>query len=603
MSKKFIDVMDTSFRDGMQSSYGARVLLEDYLPAIESAVHAGITHFEVGGGALFQSPLFYCNQNPFDIMDKIRATVGPTVNLQTLARGVNVVGLQSQPRDIIDLHAKLFKKHGMTTIRNFDALNDVDNLVDSGLSIHNNGLEHEVTITMMELPPGCEGAHDVPFYERVLRNILEADIPFVSLAFKDASGTSNPRKVYETIRMARKILGNKANIRFHSHDTAGTAMATYFAALEGGANGIDLAMQPVSGGTGQPDIISLWHSIKGTKYDLGVNIERIVETEEIFKECMKDYFLPPEALAINPLIVFSPMPGGALTANTQMMRDNGTLDKLPDVIAAMRDAVEKGGFGTSVTPVSQFYIQQAFINVFSATPWEKINEDYGKMVLGYYGKTPSPPDPRIVKLASEQLGLKPTNEKVVDINERDTSKGVEVAKNLLKEAKLEQTEENIFIAATCGAKGIKFLKGEGELGIRKNTPKSQEETSSDVKNDAGVYTVNLNGKEYAVEFANDKAIVNGKSYDFNIKAGSEGSFTEDSSGSSEEIKILAAIPGLVLQVLKKPGDIVAENETMFIVEAMKMETELKSPKNGTVLEVKASQNDKVSTGQLLAIIK
>ena len=115
-----------------------------------------------------------------------------------------MLGLDSQPRDIINLHAKMFKKHGMTTIRNFDALNDVNNLIYSGQCIKDNGLKHEVTITMMELPIGCTGAHDVAFYEKVLRNILDAGIPFDSLAFKDASGTSAPRKVYETIKRTKR---------------------------------------------------------------------------------------------------------------------------------------------------------------------------------------------------------------------------------------------------------------------------------------------------------------------------------------------------------------------------------------------------------------
>ena len=114
MGKKLIKVMDTSFRDGFQSVYGARVFVEDFLPALKSAVDAGIRHFEVAGGARFQSPIFYCNENAFETMDKIRAAVGPDVNLQSLARGVNVVGLDSQPRDMINLHAKMFKKHGVT---------------------------------------------------------------------------------------------------------------------------------------------------------------------------------------------------------------------------------------------------------------------------------------------------------------------------------------------------------------------------------------------------------------------------------------------------------------------------------------------------------
>ena len=330
---KRIKVMDTSFRDGFQSVYGARVFVDDFIPALQSAVSAGINHFEVAGGARFQSPIFYCRENAFETMDKIRNAVGPDVNLQSLSRGVNVVGLESQPRDIINLHAKMFKKHGVTTIRNFDALNDVNNLIYSGQCIKDNGLKHEVTITMMELPIGCEGAHDVAFYERVLRSILDAGIPFDSLAFKDASGTSSPQKVYETLKRTREILGEEAHIRFHSHETAGTGLLAYKAALDGGADGIDLSMKPVSGGTAQPDIVSMWHALKGTEYDLGINIEKILETEEIFKECMKDYFLPPEALAVNPMIIQSPLPGGALTANTQMLRDNNLMDKYPQIVS------------------------------------------------------------------------------------------------------------------------------------------------------------------------------------------------------------------------------------------------------------------------------
>ena len=125
---KLIKVMDTSFRDGFQSVYGARVLTEDFLPALEASVAAGITHFEAGGGARFQSLFFYCNESAFDMMDAFRKTAGPDANLQTLARGINVVALNQQPRDIIDLHAKMFKKHGISTIRNFDALNDMRNL-------------------------------------------------------------------------------------------------------------------------------------------------------------------------------------------------------------------------------------------------------------------------------------------------------------------------------------------------------------------------------------------------------------------------------------------------------------------------------------------
>ena len=596
MTKKQIKVMDTSFRDGFQSVYGARVFTKDFLPALESAVNAGLKHFEVGGGARFQSPIFYCNENAFDMMDTIRKTVGPDVNLQTLARGVNVVGLDSQPRDIINLHAKMFKKHGMTTIRNFDALNDVNNLIYSGQCIVDNGLNHEVTITMMELPIGCSGAHDVEFYERVLRSILDAGIPFTSLAFKDASGTSSPRKVFETIKRTREILGPDAHIRFHSHETAGTGLAAYLAALDGGADGIDLSMKPVSGGTAQPDIVSMWHALKGTEYDLGIDVEKILETEEIFKECMKDYFLPPEAMAVNPVIISSPLPGGALTANTQMMRDNGTMDKFPEVVAAMKEVVEKGGFATSVTPVSQFYFQQAYSNVMFG-PWKKMTEGYGKMVLGYFGKTPCQPDPEVVKMAEEQLGLQPTTELVVDLNDKDPNKGIEAAKKMLKEANLEETEENIFIAAACKEKGIMFLQGKGQIGVRKVDPNMKEVCDMEGKPEG--YTVSVNNKKYAVRIEGNKAVVNGKTYDISVKDGIE---ANQGVSSSEAVPIKAALPGAVLKINVSEGDMIEKGDVLLVLEAMKMETEIKSPKSGKVASIDVNVGEQVKTGQVLVTL-
>ena len=354
---KKIKFMDCSFRDGFQSCLGARVKTEDFLPALDAAVKAGINHIEIGGGARFQALYFYCQEDAFEMMDKWREVVGPEVNLQTLSRGVNVVGLSSQSSDIIDLHAKLFKKHGITTIRNFDALNDVRNLEVSGRAIAKYGLKHQATVTMMGLAPTLNEpyAHTPKFYIDRLNEIIESGIPFDSLAFKDASGTSTPATVFETVKQARAILDSTygagaKEIQFHTHDTAGMAVACNMAAIEAGADVIDLAMSPLSGGTCEADILVMYQRLRGTDYTLDIDPEKILAVEKVFEQCMDKYFMPPESMQVSPKIVFSPMPGGALTANTQMMRDNNCLDKYDLCIEEMRDVVAKGGFGTSVTP-------------------------------------------------------------------------------------------------------------------------------------------------------------------------------------------------------------------------------------------------------------
>ena len=596
MSKKEIKFMITAFRDGFQSVYGARVLSKDFMPAVEAFVNAGVKYFESGGGATFQSAFFYNNENAFDVMDSFRKTVGPDVDLQTLARGVNVVGLESQPREMIKLHADLFKKHGVTTIRNFDALNDVNNLIYSGKCIKEAGLKHQVCVTMMALPPECKGAHDSEFYAKVLKQIMD-NVEYDSVCFKDASGTTTPQVVYDTVKEARKLLGSDIRIQVHSHETAGIGALQYKAAIEAGADYIDLSLAPVSGGTCQTDLIVMWHALRGTDYYFDIDIDKIRDAEEVFKDCMKDYFLPPESRTVEPMIPFAPMPGGALTANTQMMRDINVMNRFPEVIKAMTEVVEKGGFGTSVTPVSQFYFQQAFNNVMQGN-WKKIADGYGKMVLGYFGKTPTTPDSEIVKIASEQLGLQPTTELAMDIDDKNPKKGRKAAEQSLKDAGIDDlSDENVFIAAACKEKGIQFLKGEAKLGIRKNVEESAKATSNEV-------TITIGGSSYGIKIENGKAIVDGVIYDYSIKDGisQTTSTPTQSTSSGAATPVTAGLPGTVVKIVSPVGTQVSDGTTILIVEAMKMEVEIKSSVSGSVKEIKVKPGDSIVAGQELAIV-
>ena len=597
MARKRIEFMDTSFRDGFQSVFGARVATKDFLAPLEAAVDAGTTYFEAGGGARFQSLFFYCNESAFDMMDAFRKTVGPEANLQTLARGINVVALSQQPRDMIDLHAKMFKKHGITTIRNFDALNDLRNLKYSGECISNHGLHHQIVIAMMDLPPGCEGAHDAEYYLKTLRNILDSDVPFDSICFKDASGTANPRKVHETIKGARKMVPEGTILHLHTHDTAGAAVSQYMGAIEGGIDRIDLAMSPVSGGTSQPDILTMWHALKGTDYTLDIDPDKIIKAEEVFAESFEDYFFPLESRMVSPLIPFSPMPGGALTSNTMMMRDTGTLHLFPLVIKEMSEVVRLGGFGTSVTPVSQFYFQQAYLNV-TLGKWEKINPGYGNMVLGYFGRTPVEPDPEIVRLASEQLGKPIFKDDPLDVLEPGMPKAAEA----LKKNNLPETEENLFIASSCEAKGIDFLLGKAKISIRKKSDEAEKKAPTSAKSAAP----SVSGpRDYTIT-------VDGRAYQVQVNAGGTVAAADDSGNTpvsaptatqTSGIDIPAPTPGNIVRLEVEVGDTIAKEQTLLVMEAMKMESEVKSPQAGVVQAVHVQAGNTVQTGDALLTLR
>ncbi len=617
---KRIRFMDTSFRDGFQSVFGARVKTADFLPALAAAAEAGIDNFEIGGGARFQSLYFYTQDDAFEMHRQCRQVVGPKVNLQTLSRGVNVVGLESYNREIIELHAQLFAKTGISTIRNFDALNDVRNLTPSGLAIHHAGMKHQITITMMALPPGMQNAypHSAKFYADTLKQILESNVPFDSVCFKDASGTTPPSIVGETIHLCRQMLDNAftsrhIDIQFHTHCSVGIAELCHMEAIRHGADMIDLAMAPLSGGSCHTDILTAWHMFKGTDYilvndrDEAVDYEKILKAEEVLKSCLSRYFVPPEAKMTEPLVALSPMPGGALTANTQMMRDAHCLDRYPEVIKAMREVVERGGFGTSVTPVSQFYFQQAFSNVMQG-PWTKITDGYGKMVLGYFGKTPSPPDPEIVKLAETQMKLPPTTDPTVDINDR-TKPGKAVFADKLTKAGIPTTDENIFIAAMCGDKGIDFLKGIKPLMIRYNDEPTQTPPmkTAPASTCPAAYTVTVNGKPYHV-VVHESGAAPVVSAAVPAPAPSSPSPVVPSPANSaspistKSSTIKTPMPGTVIKVLVKVGDKVTPLQNVMIMEAMKMEIEIKSDRAGTVTAVSVAVGASVQSGQILIAI-
>ncbi len=620
MTKK-VTFMCTAFRDGFQSVYGARVLTPDFLPALEAARDAGIDYFEAGGGARFQSLYFYCQEDAFAMMDSFREVAGPEANLQTLSRGVNVVGLDSQSSEVIKLHADLFAKHGMTTIRNFDALNDVQNLVHSGRCIVEAGLKHQVCVTMMALPPGCAGAHDSAFYTQTLRGILDAEIPFDSVCFKDASGTAVPATVFETIVQARRLLPEGTTIQFHTHETAGIAVSAYQAALDAGVDAIDLSLAPVSGGTCQPDILVMWHALRGTEYELGIDVDKIRETEEIFKECMADYFLPPEAVAVEPVIPWSPMPGGALTANTQMLRDNGIMDRYPEMIRAMGEVVTRGGFGTSVTPVSQFYFQQAFNNVMFG-PWEKIAPDYGRMILGYFGRTPVPPDPTLVKLAEQQLQMPVTDRPPLELNDENPEKGLPRQRQRLAAEELEVTDENIFIVAACGDKGIAFLKGEAELGVRKvdaevvptpspaPIPAAAAPAAAVATDTPANYSVTIDGKTHNAVVDGDHVQIGDRTFVIGEGHATEGAAPAPEAApvagaappTSAGVPVEADMPGKVLRIEAGQGTTVHDGDAVIVLEAMKMEIPVPSPVTGEVAQIHVSVGDQIAAGALLATI-
>lgn len=449
--------MLTAFRDGLQSVFGGRVRVSDVLPALQFAAdRGGIRHFEFGGGARFQAPYFYAGENPFDCQDKMRRAVGPGADLQILTRSVSGVTLTTQRLEALTLQAQLMRKHGTTWDRNFDYMNDVDNLVRTGAPIVAAGMHHQVTVATMGLPFHDDSVHTPAFYVDVIRQVLRRGVRIDSVCMKDASGTTDPRTCYETAKGLKAILPPEVPLWQHTHDTASMAVSCYMAGIAGGVDGVDLSVRPLASGTSQPDVRSLWHALKGTGYSLDVDESRMPELENLLAEGLSGYEFDPSTTTADARVVNFPMPGGAIGPNVHMMKAAGIFDRYGSVLAEFPVVVKAAGAWTSVTPGSQQYWLQAFNNVLHGR-WTRIDEGYGNAVLGYFGRTPLPADPGVVEIAAAQLRKPPFAGDPLEA----APDALSAAREELAARGLPVTDENVFLVAAAAVPGKSMDVNEG----------------------------------------------------------------------------------------------------------------------------------------------
>ncbi len=611
-SPKKIRVMFTPFRDGLQSSFGGKVRLQDFLPAVGVAAKAGIRHFEFGGGARYQAPLFYLGEDPFDDMKKIRETVGPDADLQILTRSVSGVTLTTQSLEGLRLQAKLMKEYGTTWDRNFDYMNDVKNLISTGKPIVDAGMHHQVCIAIMGLPFQSDKVHTPEFYINIGKHLLESDVHIDSICLKDASGTTDPRTIYETAVGLKKLMPPEMPLWQHTHDTASTAVACYMAGIAGGVDGVDLSVRPMASGTVQPDVRSMAHALKNTGYSLDVDPDKMSEIESVLNDTMKDYAFNPTTTTADARVLGFPMPGGAIGPNVHMMVKAGILERYGDVLAEFPVVVEAGGAWTSVTPGSQQYWLQAFNNVLYGR-WKRIDAGYGKAVLGYFGKTPLPPDPVVIKAASEQLELPPIDSDPLEA----APKNIAAAKQALEERNLPVNDKNTFLVLASmvpGKKmelneGIRLLTGKSKIDIplKKKEKEAKPEakaapTQAAVPAIAGPTTTRCTVQE------------SGRTRTFVVTlepagggaapAAASDSVTVPAAASSNGTGVFSVFSGdvEVVDILVNQGDTVTKDQIVAAVEAMKAKHNIKAPCAGRVSAVHVAIGDEVDSTQPIMTI-
>jgi pyruvate carboxylase subunit B len=594
-NEKTIRVMFTPFRDGLQSAFGGKVRLNDFLPAMQAAADAGINHMEFGGGARYQAPYFYLGEDPFETMKKIRQAVGPDIDLQILTRSVSGVTLTTQSIEALTLQGQLMKAYGTTWDRNFDYMNDVENLIKTGKPIVESGMHHQASIAIMGLPFHSDKVHTAEFYVDIGKRILDSDVQVDSLCLKDASGTTDPKTIYDTVVGLKKIMPPEMPLWQHTHDTASMAVACYMAGIAGGVDGVDLSIRPLASGTVQPDVRSLDHALKGTGYKLDLDVAKLPEVESLLTSGLQEYNFNPTTTTADARVLGFPMPGGAIGPNVHMMVKAGILDKYSEVLAEFPVVVEAGGAWTSVTPGSQQYWLQAFNNVMYGR-WEKIESGYGRAVLGYFGKTPLSPDEEVVKKASEQLEMP-----VFDGDPLEAApKNIEPAKEALNDVNVETSDKNTFLVLAAMVPGKKMELNEGIRLLTNNSKidlplKKKEEPPAAEK----VVT-----QVAAVQPVQSKCVVeeNGNSRTFLItlepvdgKSAAAGAASDAVPQNGEAVYSTFAGTVEIVDILVKIGDSVTKGQVIARVEAMKAQHDIKAPKDGKVANISTNVGDEIDS--------
>jgi pyruvate carboxylase subunit B len=616
-----VRVMFTPFRDGLQSVFGGKVRLDDFLPAMKASAEIGIRHFEFGGGALFQAPFFYLGENPFDNMRRMREAVGPDADLQILTRSVSGVTLTTQSPDALALQARLMAGAGTTIDRNFDYMNDVRNLVTTGRPIVSAGMHHQAVIALMGMPFRSDRVHTPAFYIDIGRQILESEVQVDSICLKDASGTTDPVTVYRTAVGLKKLMPPEMPLWMHTHDTAATSVAAYMAGIHGGVDGIDVSIRPLAHGTSQPDARSVAHALKGTGYSLDIELDRLPEIEAQLEDLLHDYAFNPNTTTADPRVLGFPMPGGAIGPNVHMMVKAGIIERYGEVLAEFPVVVEAGGAWTSVTPGSQQYWLQAFNNVLYGR-WERIETGYGKAVLGYFGRTPLPPSEEVVEKASKQLGLPVFEGDALDA----AARSIPTARTALEERGLAVTDENVFLvlaAMVPGKKletneGIRLLTGEHRIDIPLKSKQKQPEATA-----AAAATTEPARPAPASSFTTQCTVQEGnRTRTFTVTLEPfDGAAAPTPSATATAVKdtrdvqappqrrpggtpVYSTFAGTVevVDVLVKQGDTVADGAVVAQVEAMKANHDIRTPTGGTVTAVHVKVGSEIDSTTPIATI-
>ena len=591
-SIKKLGITEVVLRDAHQSLLATRMRIDDMLPIAEKLDEIGYWSVESWGGATFDSCIRFLGEDPWDRIREIK-NVMPKTPQQMLFRGQNILGYRHYADDVVDKFVERCAVNGIDVFRVFDAMNDMRNMTTALKAVNKVDKHAQGTLSYTVSP-----VHNTQLWLDMAKELEDAGAD--SICIKDMAGLLKPYVGYELVTELKKSID--IPIQLHAHATTGLSTATITKCVEAGIDNVDTSISSMSMTYGHSATESVVSIFEGRERDTGLDIKKLEEISAYFREVRKKYAEFEGSLrGVDSRILVAQVPGGMLTNMENQLRQQGAEDKIDDVLAEIPRVREDLGFIPLVTPTSQIVGTQAVINVLMGERYKNIAKETAGVLRGEYGATPAPVNSEIQARVLED-GETAITCRPADLIDDEIDALTSEFQALVDEHKLNTKQGDDFIDdvlsyALFPQVGLNFIKNRHNPDAFEPVPTGKTKSSVPT-NEAGeeIYTVDVEGQRYTV------TVTDGGDISGITPIGGSHTIESNTAPLSGGEPVIAPLAGNVISIPVTVGQTVKVGDTVLILEAMKMETNITASKDGQVTEIKVRESDSINVGDVLLTI-
>jgi len=582
--KKPLGITDVILRDAHQSLLATRMRLDDMLPIAEKLDKVGFWSLESWGGATFDSCIRYLGEDPWERIRELKKVM-PNTPQQMLLRGQNLLGYRHYADDVVERFVDRAAENGVDVFRIFDAMNDPRNLATAIKAVRKTGKHAQGTISYT-----TSHIHTIDMWVELAKEI--EDMGAQSIAIKDMAGLLKPYVAFELVTRLKKELS--VPIHMQCHATTGMSTATALKAAEAGIDNVDTAISSMSMTYGHSPTEAVVAILEGTERDTGLDLVLLEEIAGYFREVRKKYAKFEGSLrGVDSRILIAQVPGGMLTNMEAQLKEQNAADKFDQVLAEIPKVREDLGYIALVTPTSQIVGTQAVLNILTGERYKSISKETAAILKGEYGSAPAPYNKELQERVLD--GKQAITCRPADLLEPEMDRLTDELKKLAQEKNFKLADnaiDDVLTYALFPQIGLKFLENRGNPDMFEPIPSADDVAPAKKASGPETYTVEVNSKKYVVAVSEGGEISQIQAEGGAASAPAASAPASAPVGDGEPVN--APLGGNIFKVLVSPGDAVEEGDVLIILEAMKMETEIRAPKAGTVGEVFIKVGDAVA---------